>query len=60
MDFNDTPEEAAFRKEAATWLAANAPAGAKIGYDPWLFPEEGLARYRLLPADWAGLPSAGR
>jgi Xaa-Pro aminopeptidase len=27
------------------WLAANAPAGAKIGYDPWLFPEEGLARY---------------
>lgn len=27
------------------WLAANAPAGAKIGYDPWLFAEEGLARY---------------
>ena len=26
MDFNDTPEEAAFRAEARAWLAANAPA----------------------------------
>jgi acyl-CoA dehydrogenase len=26
MDFNDTPEEAAFRAEARTWLAGNAPA----------------------------------
>lgn len=25
MDFNDTPEEAAFRAEARAWLAANAP-----------------------------------
>jgi len=25
MDFNDTPEEAHFREEAATWLAENAP-----------------------------------
>ena len=25
MDFNDTPEEARFREEAATWLADNAP-----------------------------------
>ena len=24
MDFNDTPEEAAFRKEVRTWLEANA------------------------------------
>ena len=24
MDFNDTPEEAAFRTEARTWLKANA------------------------------------
>ena len=24
MDFNDTPEEAAFRSEARTWLQANA------------------------------------
>ncbi len=27
------------------WIAANAMAGARIGYDPWLFAEEGLARY---------------
>ncbi|KMS53242.1 acyl-CoA dehydrogenase family protein [Sphingobium cupriresistens] len=26
MDFNDTPEEASFRKEVRDWLAANAPA----------------------------------
>lgn len=26
MDFNDTPEEAAFRAQARAWLAANAPA----------------------------------
>jgi len=26
MDFNDTPEEAAFRAEARAWLSANAPA----------------------------------
>lgn len=35
MDFNDTPQEAAFRTEARAWLAANAPAhtipeGARI------------------------------
>ena len=28
-----------------TWIAAHAPAGAGIGYDPWLVSEEGLARY---------------
>lgn len=27
------------------WLAANAPAGARIGYDPLLISEEALARY---------------
>ena len=27
------------------WLAANAPTGARIGYDPWLIAEEGLARF---------------
>ncbi len=27
------------------WLAANAPAGAKIGYDPLLISEDSLARY---------------
>ena len=28
-----------------TWIAANAPTGARIGYDPWLIGEEALARY---------------
>jgi Xaa-Pro aminopeptidase len=27
------------------WLMANAPAGARIGYDPLLISDEGLARY---------------
>jgi Xaa-Pro aminopeptidase len=27
------------------WVAANAPEGAKIGYDPFLISEEGLGRY---------------
>jgi Xaa-Pro aminopeptidase len=27
------------------WLAANAPQGARIGYDPLLISEEGLARF---------------
>ena len=29
----------------ATWLAANAPHGARIGFDPWLISEDGLANY---------------
>ena len=29
----------------SAWLKANAPAGARIGYDPLLISEEGLARY---------------
>ena len=33
MDFNDTPEEAAYRKQAQDWLAANAPKRAS-GDDP--------------------------
>src|ERR1019366_2734192 len=28
-----------------TWLMANVPAGARIGFDPWLIREDGLARY---------------
>lgn len=31
MDFNDTPEEAAFRAEARAWLEANAPAPGPAG-----------------------------
>ncbi len=30
---------------APAWIAANAPAGAVIGYDPLLISEEGLGRY---------------
>ncbi|MSP02371.1 MAG: aminopeptidase P family protein [Acetobacteraceae bacterium] len=28
-----------------TWIAEQTPAGARIGFDPWLVSEEGLARY---------------
>jgi Xaa-Pro aminopeptidase len=50
------------------WLAANAPHGARIGYDPLLVAEEGLARFTdagltMVPvarnpvdAVWAGRP----
>ena len=53
-----------------TWIAANAPAGAKIGFDPWLVSEEGLARYTkaglaMTPVDtnpvdsvWTARPAA--
>ena len=30
MDFNDTPQEAAFREEARAWLAENAPAEKEL------------------------------
>ena len=30
MDFKDSPEEATFREEAATWLKANVPAPAEL------------------------------
>ena len=30
MDFNDTPQEAAFRSEARAWLAANAPTSEEL------------------------------
>jgi Xaa-Pro aminopeptidase len=28
-----------------TWIATHSAAGARIGFDPWLISEEGLARY---------------
>jgi len=31
---------------ADRWLAGALPAGAKLGYDPWLHTPEGLGRYR--------------
>jgi Xaa-Pro aminopeptidase len=55
---------------APAWLSAHAAPGCKIGYDPWLFSEEALARFRdaglvLVPtavnpidAVWQDRPSA--
>jgi len=34
MDFNDTPEEAAYRQQVREWLAANAPKSREAGSDP--------------------------
>ena len=45
MDFNDTAQEAAFRAEARTWLAANAP-GFVIGDGEKLSDAEEVARGR--------------
>jgi alkylation response protein AidB-like acyl-CoA dehydrogenase len=33
MDFNDTAEEAAYRRQVRTWLEANAPKGAAVSAD---------------------------
>ncbi len=35
----------------AEWLAAHAPAGARIGYDPWLHTGEWVAKARTALAD---------
>jgi len=40
MDFNDTPEEAAFRAEVRAWLAENAAEYAGADFEPW--PEDEL------------------
>src|SRR5579883_2934276 len=57
---------------APAWIAANARSGAKIGYDPFLVSEEGLARYsdagldmvpvEINPIDeiWTDRPAAPR
>ncbi|WP_309644815.1 acyl-CoA dehydrogenase family protein, partial [Phenylobacterium sp.] len=34
MDFNDTPDEAAYRQQVREWLAANAPKSREAGGDP--------------------------
>jgi alkylation response protein AidB-like acyl-CoA dehydrogenase len=34
MDFNDTPEEAAYRKQVRDWLDANAPKKREGSADP--------------------------
>ncbi|MCB0978160.1 MAG: acyl-CoA dehydrogenase family protein [Acidimicrobiales bacterium] len=66
MDFDDTPDEAAFRIEARTWLEANAP--VKGGPDDWstgflertMDPKEFTRRAKewqslLVDEGWAGI-----
>jgi acyl-CoA dehydrogenase len=52
MDFNDTPEEARFRAEAAEWLAANVPSDAeREGLTPLALAK--LWQKRKFDAGWA-------
>lgn len=59
MDFNDSPQEAAFRAEARAWLAANAPAhelSAGVRLPEVEEAERGRAWMRALYfGGWAGL-----
>ncbi|HEY4375988.1 MAG TPA: acyl-CoA dehydrogenase family protein, partial [Acidimicrobiales bacterium] len=66
MDFDDTPDEAAFREEARTWLEAHAPRKGtaddfSTGFlegtmDPDEFVERAKAWQRLLVDEgWAGI-----
>ena len=48
MDFNDTPEEAAFRAEARAWIAANAPTYLKDGLENSGFGHIDLEGYDVL------------
>ncbi len=59
MDFNDTPQEAAFRTEARAWLAANAPdhelpQGAKLADTEEAARGRAWLR-RLYDGGWSGL-----
>ncbi|HET8706007.1 MAG TPA: acyl-CoA dehydrogenase, partial [Pseudomonadales bacterium] len=47
MDFNDTPDEAKFRAEVKSWLAANAQHYLK----PWA-KEVGLDEFIRQARDW--------
>ena len=52
MDFNDTPEEAAFRQEARDWLAANVPSREELaGLDDMQAAK--LWQKRKYDAGWA-------
>ena len=52
MDFNDTPEEAAFRREARAWLEANAPSKVELeGLDE--IQRAKLWQKRKYEAGWA-------
>jgi alkylation response protein AidB-like acyl-CoA dehydrogenase len=66
VDFDDTPEEASFRKEARAWLEANAPAKGSpddfsTGFlEGTLDPDEFMARAKawqrlLVDEGWAGI-----
>ena len=60
MDFDDTPEEAAFRAEARTWLEAHAPAhvaprmARASGGEDWVRRCRAWQR-TLYDAGWAGI-----
>ncbi|MDP3299365.1 MAG: acyl-CoA dehydrogenase, partial [Phenylobacterium sp.] len=43
MDFNDTPEEAAYRQQVREWLTANAPKKREGEPDPLGESSDGLA-----------------
>ena len=52
MDFNDNHQEAAFRAEVQTWLAANVPTDAELACMDYI----GLAKLwqkRKYDAGWA-------
>ena len=52
MDFNDTPEEATFRREARAWLEANVPSGEELeGLDE--VERAKLWQMRKYEAGWA-------
>lgn len=61
MDFNDTPEEAAFRAEARAWLEANAeplapgeqPAGLEGRFDPEMVRKAQEWQRKKADAGWA-------
>ena len=54
MDFQDTPQEAAFREEARTWLKQNVPTEAELqGLD--MIAQNKLWQKRKYDAGWACL-----
>ncbi len=52
MDFNDTPEEAKFRKEARDWLAKNAPKPKELEGKDYI-EQAKLWQKRKYDAGWA-------
>ena len=68
MDFNDTPEEAAYRVEARAWLEKNAPKGrVRDDEDPAGLKEakawqakKAAAGYSCItwPKEWGGVGGA--